>query len=234
MLLTQHLTAVVVARMGSTRVKDKMHRPVGGIPLVLRKVMQLLQVARVDQIMVGTNDPNMDAQLKQLGAGSRDGCARVVHHLRPDNLCDEVSATPNDMVRNMAGICKEGMILWSHPTNPLCGALEYDEALNTLQNQPFHYDSLLSVTRIQSHFWYLRQPLNHDPKAAVHQPAARLEPLYFQNGAMFIRRQCDMEDDGRFVGDRPAMHMMDAVAGWDVDEEWQLRVAQMLAQGEEP
>lgn len=225
MQIDAYVTAVVVARKGSRRVPNKYLRDVGGEPMILRKVRQLLAVAAVDEVLVGTDDDNMPAML----AKAFPGDTRVRHYRRADMLCDETSATPNDMIRDMCGICKEGVVLWAHPTNPLCGASDYSAALDAFSFHAGFRDSVVGVTRLQTHCWFNGEPLNHDPWASCHLVAAGLEPVLVQNGSIFIRYRLEMARDGRFVGDAPRLFEMTPVAGWDIDEEWQLQVAQELA-----
>lgn len=196
--------------------------------MIVRKVLQLCAVKRLDEVLVGTDDDEMGARLEALG----DPLVR--HYRRPDRLCDERSATPNDMVRDMAAQVDGGVVLWAHPTNPLCGQPEYDHALDMyLDLWPAH-DSIFGATELRSHFWYLGRPLNHSPAAAVHVVAAQLAPIYSQNGSIFIRPAADWAADGRFVGDKPAMFAMDQITGWDIDEEWQLRAAQEIVRYQTP
>ena len=230
MLDGQRLTAVVVARKGSRRVPRKYLREIAGVPMIVRKVLQLRAVTRIDEVLVGTDDDEMGARLEALG----DPLVR--HYRRPDRLCDETSATPNDMIRDMCGQCQAGVIIWAHPTNPLCGTEEYGWALGLYLAglAAGKADSVYSATEIRCHAWFEGRPLNHAPQAAVHIPAAGLEPVYLQNGAIFIRDRDAMLADGRFIGDAPAMYTMAPVRGWDIDEEWQLDVARLLERGAAP
>lgn len=228
MLDAQRLTAVVVARKGSRRVPGKMYRLIGGVPMIVRKVLQLCAVTRVDEVLVGTDDDEMGARLEAIG----DPLVR--HYRRPDRFCDEKSATPNDMVRDMVAQVDGGVVLWAHPTNPLCGQPEYDQALDMYLDLLPAHDSIFGATELRSHFWYLGRPLNHSPTAPVHVVAAQLAPVYSQNGAIFIRPAAGFAADGRFVGDKPAMFAMDGIQGWDIDEEWQLDVARLLERGAAP
>lgn len=221
MLDGERLTAVVVARKGSRRVPKKYLREIAGVPMIVRKVLQLRAVTRIDEVLVGTDDDEMGARLEALG----DPLVR--HYRRPDRLCDERSATPNDMIRDMCGQCQAGVIIWAHPTNPLCGAAEYDAALDCYR-APGYWDSVVGVTRLQTHCWFDGMPTNHDPWADVHAVAADLQPMHVQNGSIFIRSREAMLRDGRFVGDCPKLFEMTPIAGWDIDEEWQLRAAQEL------
>ena len=230
MLADRYVTAIVVARKGSRRVPGKYLRVIAGEPMILRKVRQLTAVPGVDEILVGTDDDEMPARLAAIAD------PRIRHYRRPDRLCDERSATPNDMIRDMCGQAKPGAVLWAHPTNPLCGTEEYGWALGLYLAglAAGKADSVYSATEIRCHAWFEGRPLNHAPQAAVHIPAAGLEPVYLQNGAIFIRDRDAMLADGRFIGDAPAMYTMDPVRGWDIDEEWQLDVARLLERGAAP
>ena len=227
MLADRYVTAIVVARKGSRRVPGKYLRVIAGEPMILRKVRQLTAVPGVDEILVGTDDDEMPARLAAIAD------PRIRHYRRPDRLCDEKSAAPNDMIRDMCTVADGGTVLWAHPTNPLCGSDEYAAAL-ALYREPGYWDSVVGVTRLQTHCWFDGMPVNHDPWADVHAVAAALPPVLVQNGAIFIRQREAMARDGRFVGDCPKLFEMSPIAGWDIDEEWQLDVARLLERGAAP
>lgn len=232
------VVAIVVARKGSKRIPRKAHQEINGEGLVARKLRQLSRCPSVGRVILGTDDEDLRDAAEVHGA---------VFVLRPPHLCDEVSATPNDMIQHMVTQPEcDGFdtVLWAQPTNPLVGSEWYEMAIEDFvavsENWQSRRDSLASATMLRGHFWTgrecrqsMEQPINWDPQHDPHMPARALPPIYAQDGAIFIRRREDFARDGRFVGARPFLMSIPAEIGWDVNEPWELDVARMLAREEE-
>jgi CMP-N-acetylneuraminic acid synthetase len=120
-------------------------------------------------------------------------------------------------------------ILWAHLTNPFISTKKYQEALSLFLKNKKKFNSLFSTTIVKNHFWSnKKKPINHDPFSKKHIIATKLQPVFFQNGGIFIRKKSEMESDGRFVGSKPFMFPMDEITGWDLDYPWQMDVAKFL------
>lgn len=219
-----HLTAVVVVRKGSKRIPDKGKQLINGETLVERKLKQLLKVKTIDKVVLGSDDVYWDGICDKLG---------VEFKLRDEVYCDEVSSTPNDMVRDMLSkiMHHSEYVLWAHPTNPFIDESQYSHAINQFHNaQEVGYDSLFSASRMFGHFWTEQTiPINYNPMSPVHVVAKDLPPVFSQNGGIFIRDIRSMHTDGAFIGHRPYMMQMQRITGWDIDEPWELEFAQAYA-----
>jgi CMP-N-acetylneuraminic acid synthetase len=79
------------------------------------------------------------------------------------------------------------------------------------------YDSLLSVYRVQRHAWFDRGPLNYDPAQRPHPLAAQTEPIFFQDGAIFIQPRLRMIANRYFFGATPALFETPAEEVGDID-----------------
>ena len=103
------ITAIIAVRSGSTRVKNKNLLPFKNTTLLGNKIQQLKLSKKVDRIVVGSNSDEYLEYSKSLGA-------EVVK--RSDEFCDEISKTPNDMIKDMCLKVDTDIILWAHCTNP--------------------------------------------------------------------------------------------------------------------
>jgi len=83
-------------------------------------------------------------------------------------------------------------------------------------------DSVVSVHPLQTHIWYRNHPLNFDPQEVPHKVARELEPVYIQNGGIFVAFRSDMQLQSYVYGADPAMLIMDPLEGTDIDtaEDW--------------
>ena len=221
------LTAVIVARKGSTRVPGKMHAMIDGETMLMRKIRQLRAVNC--NVIVGTDDDSVEESVTDAGA---------LFYRREDRLCDERSASVNEMVKDMAtavqNLLGSQVILWAHSTNPFTDSEHYSEAIALYNNAVMgaEYDSVMSANVQRGHFWNYAEPINFKTPApgVTHFPAACLPPVYAQNGAIFIRPAAAMAGDGNLVGRNPLKYYMHNIPGWDVNDPWELEFAQWYAE----
>lgn len=210
------VTAVIIARGGSRRLPGKNLLNFHGRPLVAHKVHQLRQCRLVDTVVVGSDSQEiLDVAAKE--------SAQVVR--RKAEFCDEVSRPWNDVIADMASKVHGDVILWAHCTNPCIRPQTYDRALADYLTREEGYDSLVGVTRLQSHLWFRGEPLNYTPGAVPHPVAAQLEPVYWQNGGIFIMDRQAMLDRRYVIGDRPLLFEVSEDEAVDIDTEEDYRRA---------
>jgi len=213
-------TAVIVSRKGSVRIKNKAWAKLNSVSLIERKILQLIKVSKIDNIVIGTND----SEIKEIADKYS-----VTFIKREEQFCDEKSATPNEMIRNMLSYFDSDVVLWAHLTNPFINETHYQDTLEQFEKLDSDYDSLFSAVELKEHIWIDKTtPINHDPFSSKHIIAKDLNPVYKQNGGIFIRNKVDMQNDGRFIGNKPYMYVMNEVEGLDLDYYWQLETARAL------
>ena len=89
------------------------------------------------------------------------------------------------------------------------------------------YDSLFSVTRIQSRLWdSLARAINHNP--AILLRTQDLPPVYEENSCLYIFTKEVLERRHNRIGERPLMFEIDRIESWDIDEEQDFRIAEIL------
>jgi CMP-N-acetylneuraminic acid synthetase len=177
--------------------------------------------------VLASDDPLLEEPAKKLGA---------FFMLRTPEFCDEVSKTPNDMIKDILGrlgtTVDQDIVLWAHCTNPFTDAVDYDAALSMFPvYQREGFDSIASVNARYGHFWssdLKTVPLNFNPDGAVHELAKNLPPILEQNGAIFIRKHKDMLADGKFIGGTPKLLALEGYAGLDINEKPDLLFAMCL------
>lgn len=205
-------TAIVVARSGSTRLPNKALLPFAGTTLVGHKVRTLNQCLRIGRVVVGSDSDAILAEAAAHGA---------VTVKRDDYHCDESRCSANEMIRDMVGKVDgtdDEVFVWAHPTNPLIRPETYDAAVDRfVAGLGFKYDSLMSVREERRHAWFGGSPLNFTPHAIPHQTAAHLEPVAFQDGAIFVQTRARWLETAYFYGERPLHFAVPWDEGWDVD-----------------
>ena len=220
------VSAVIVARKGSVRVKSKSLLKLNGETLIERKIKQLRGAKNIDRVILGSDSEEMLAVGKQAGA-------EVVR--RPDFYCDEKVASANDMIGNMCSLINTDIVVWAHCTNPLLSSQTYDKAVETFfEKQSSGFDSLLSVVEIKEHLWKedKRSPLNYNPYGARHVPARELPPYYMQDGGIFIQPYEQMKSNSYFFGKKPYLFEIPKEEFLDINELRDYLLAKALIEDE--
>ena len=157
----------------------------------------------------------------------------VTHKLREDYYCDEMQCSANEMIFDMCKKTPAEIIVWAHCTNPLVKSSTYDKAISTfLEKEKEGYDSLISVETLREHLWTTcKRPLNYNPYQEKHILASQLDPLYKQNGAIFIQRRDNFLANSYFFGKKPFLFVMDTCEGLDVNNDVDLLLANIIKKG---
>lgn len=198
--MSNEVTAIIVARKGSVRIKSKAMLDLDGETLIQRKIRQLKNCQCVDRIIFGSNCDLMLEHAHNLG---------VETIKRPDFYCDETKASANEMIENMCSYFNTDFVVWAHCTNPLLTSQTYDDAVQTFLKNRSKYDSLLSVVEFKEHLWNeSKRPLNYNPYSPKHIPARDLPPYYMQDGGIFIQPYEQMLKNKYFFGKNPYLYII--------------------------
>ncbi|MBQ7286706.1 MAG: acylneuraminate cytidylyltransferase family protein [Candidatus Gastranaerophilales bacterium] len=207
--MNQEVSAVIVARKGSKRIKAKSLLELNGETLIARKIRQLKACKNIDRVIVGSDCEIMLNEALKCGAEAIR---------RPDYYCDEAVASANEMIKNMCSLITTDIVVWSHCTNPLISSKTYDAAVETYFANLPEYDSLLSVTELKEHLWKEEKAFNYNPYAERHTPAKELEPLFMQDGGIFIQAHKQMLDNSYFFGKKPYLFVIPQEEFLDINE----------------
>ena len=227
------VTAVIVAKKESKRLRNKNMLPFGESNLLGTKIRQLKECEAINEVVVGSNCDEMLSFAKTLGA---------VSVKREEAYCDEDTCSANRMIGNMCSLIHTDVVLWAHCTNPLIRAETYDAAVNLYFKKVKEYDnrgpvfgslfdSLISVDLVQEHFWRAGRnayPLHHDPYHGEHVLAKDLPKLYKQNGAIFIQSHENMKRNSYFYGDSPYLFTTPEEESFDINTELDYRIAKYI------
>jgi CMP-N-acetylneuraminic acid synthetase len=214
------LVALMPMRHESERVPGKNYRPFGdGRPLFQHMLATLAACPQIDRIVIDTDSSTV-----------REQCAETFPQVivldRPEHL--RAGTIPmNDVLLHDVDQVDSEFYLQTHSTNPLLTAATLGSAIDFfLENQPT-YDSLFSVTRVQSRFWDGHgRAVNHDPNALVR--TQDLPPLYEENSCFYIFPGKVLRERHNRIGTRPYMYEIDPREAVDIDEEPDFELAEMI------
>lgn len=213
------IAALVPMRHHSERVSEKNYRPCGGQPLFHHILQTLLVTPEIDTIVVDTDSEVITADLRR-------NFSSVEILARPEHL--RAGAVPmNEVLLHDTAQVQADFYLQTHSTNPLLKSETISTAVNTfLENYPT-YDSLFSVTRLQTRLWdQLGRPVNHNPGVLLR--TQDLPPIYEENSCLYIFTRRILETRRNRLGERPYLFEVDSTEAWDIDEELDFKIVAFL------
>ena len=206
-------------RHHSQRVPGKNYRLLAGKPLFHHIVETLLAVPEVSEILVDTDsEPVMDGlrlQFPQVGIISRP------EHLRADDVA------MNDILIYDTGQVQADFYLQTHSTNPLLKPETVSRAIQLLITNYPNYDSLFSVTRLQTRLYSQDgRAINHDPTVLIQ--TQDLPPVYEENSCLYIFTRENLLKRHHRIGEKPLMFEIPSQEAWDIDEELDFAICDFL------
>ena len=214
-------------RKGSERVKNKNTRPFAGIEggILKLKLQQLLNIERVEDIVVSTNDEQTIEVAKSFG----NPRIRVIE--RPEHLCLS-STVIEDFIDYIPSVVESEHIFWVHATAPFADESVLNKALDTYIEalSSGEYDSLLSVNKIQQFLWSATENkcINHDRSKVKWPRTQDLEPLYEISHAFYINSRDNYLKYHDRIGEKPYLFELDKLHAYDIDWEDDFAIAEMI------
>jgi CMP-N-acetylneuraminic acid synthetase len=213
------IIALVPMRHHSQRVKGKNYRLLEDKPLFHYIIETLSQVPELAEIVVNTDSPEIMDGLKAFFPS-----VRILE--RPEHLrSDEVAM--NEILAFDTAQVQADFYLQTHSTNPLLKAETISRAIQMLTKNYPAYDSLFSVTRLQTRLWdQLGRAINHNP--AILLQTQDLPPVYEENSCIYIFCRETLLARRNRLGERPMMFEIKASEAWDIDEELDFEITDFL------
>lgn len=213
------IVALVPMRHHSQRVPGKNYRNLHGKPLYQHILDTLLQVPEIDQILVDTDSP-------EIIRGIQEKYPHIMVIERPEELrADTISM--NEILLYDTSLVSADLYLQTHSTNPLLKAATISSAIQTLNNAFPGYDSLFSVTRLQTRLYdELGRAINHNPAVLIQ--TQDLPPVYEENSCIYLFTRDNLVQRRHRIGERPYLFEIDPDEAWDIDEEVDFKLVDLL------
>ena len=197
------IAALVPMRHHSQRVPGKNYRPLAGKPLYQHIVETLLAVPEITTVMVDTDS------------------APIMAGLRADAI------PMNEILAYDTAQIEADFYLQTHSTNPLLKPETLSGAIQSFLRQYPAYDSLFSVTRLQTRLWdALTRAINHNP--AILLQTQDLPPVYEENSCFYIFSRANLLAKRNRMGERPLMFEIPRHEAVDIDEEFDFQLADIM------
>ncbi|MCK4734112.1 MAG: acylneuraminate cytidylyltransferase family protein [Methanophagales archaeon] len=212
------VVALVPMKEHSERVPNKNIRDFCGRPLYHHILKSLEACPYISQIYIDTDSTFIANE------APKHFDVQIID--RPLELRSDFTPT-NEIILYDLSITKGEYFLQTHSTNPLLRTETITRAIEKFLHSLPKYDSLFSVTRLQTRLWDANgRPINHDLDILLR--TQDLPPIYEENSNMYIFTRETMEKRRNRIGEQPLMFEMDRVEACDIDEEIDFQIAEFL------
>jgi CMP-N-acetylneuraminic acid synthetase len=217
--MTPRIAALVPMRHQSERVPGKNYRLFSGRPLYHWIVETLLDCPRVAEVIIDTDSPTIIED-----ASRQFPSVRIVD--RPEHLRAGTIPMNSILLRDVELVSAD-LYLQTHSTNPLLRAATITDAVERFLAAREHHDSLFSVTRLHTRLWDAQgRPINHDPEVLLR--TQDLPVTFEENSCLYLFDAATLRARRNRIGARPLLYELDRIEAWDIDEEADFTIAELL------
>lgn len=213
--------AIIPARGGSKRIPEKNIQLFGGLPLLGHSIQYALaNSAIIDEIYVSTDDESIKRIALSYGAKVID---------RPEALSGDLEPTVSAM-RHVLESLEEKIenVVLLQPTNPLRPDNLLKESFEIYQKE--NCDSLFTVTRNHQKFGKIKENKFHPFNYSIGQRSQDLEPLFFENGLLYITKASLILEDTIISKNAYPLNVNHIFANIDIDTPEDMDYAEYLFQ----
>jgi CMP-N-acetylneuraminic acid synthetase len=213
------IAALIPMRHHSQRVPGKNYRLLAGKPLFHHILETLLACPEINEVVVNTDSPDIIEGLNK-------DFPQVRILPRPAHLCADDVPMNEILTYDTAQVAAD-FYLQTHTTNPLLSRETLSEGIQRFLQLYPAYDSLFSVTRLQTRLWdQLGRAINHNPNILLQ--TQDLPPVYEENSCLYIFRREALLSRRNRLGERPYMYEIDPAEAWDIDDELDFALTDFL------
>ena len=213
--------ALLPMKGNSDRVPNKNLKSFCGAPLYQKVLDTLLASDFIDSVIINTDSERIKEDVLA------NYTERVIIHDRPDDIKGDF-VSMNKVIEYDIDKKDADYYIQTHSTNPLLKTTTLDEAIRKMIKRKEEYDSIFSVTRMQTRLYGCDgKPLNHDPVKLLR--TQDLPPIYEENSNLYIfSKESFKNSGGKRIGTKPLMFEIDKIEAIDIDESHDFIIAESL------
>ena len=221
--MRENISVFLPMRAGSERVPKKNTKTFSGVHggLCKIKLEQLLLCEHINTIIVSTNDP----EVVKIANYFNSKKIKVV--LRPDKLASSGAST-DDLIKYVPEVMQDGHILWTHVTSPFISSNVYSEVIEKYFENLNHFDSLMTVTKLQKFIWNDNEPVNYNRNSEKWPRTQTINPLWEVNSGIFLAHRSIYENNNDRIGNTPYLFELSDEVAFDIDWMVDYKIAEAL------
>lgn len=215
------VTLLLPMKGNSERVPNKNLKLFNGKPLFHAIIDELIKSKYINKVIINT-DSDLIAE-----SAINTFQDFVSIHKRPKNIQGDF-VSMNKIIEYDLNNSDSDIYIQTHSTSPLLAIKSLDAAIEKMINKATDFDSIFSVTKIQTRFYDKNgNPFNHDPKELLR--TQDLEPLFEENSGFYIfTKESFKNANNKRIGLNPLMFEIDKIEAIDIDEPSDFTIAETL------
>ena len=213
------IVGFVPMRHASERVPGKNYRPLAGRPLFHHIIDTLRACPEIDEVVIDTDSD-------EIVASAREAFPEVRVLIRPESIRGGDVPMNTVLLHDVSQVSAD-LYLQTHSTNPLLRAETIGAAIHRFLEARDRYDSLFTVTPLRTRLYTADgRPINHDPSNLLR--TQDLPPVMEENSCLYLFEGETLRRQGSRIGGRPLMYPISPEEAWDIDEEIDWTIAEVL------
>lgn len=226
------ILALIPARSGSKRVKNKNIRSLNGKPLIAHTILAAKQSKYINRILVTTDSEEIAKIGREYGA--------EVPFLRPAEISGDLSIELSYYIHTLNWLLDNDkyipdLIVNLYVTSPFRKTETIDAAIEKFLAHP-EADSLRSVKKCSEHpykMWHFLgdylEPLIQAQNTNVHTFSSQMFPKYYiQNASIYITRPETIKKHDSIIGQTVVGYEMSEEESFDINSEMDFILAEKL------
>lgn len=211
------IVAFVPARGGSERLRNKNLRRIGGVPLALRKIHQLLEVPEVDEVW-------LDSDVEELLVGAERLGARALR--RPAKLASNQTDGHELFQWEASHVPEAKIVVQALATAPFIDASVMSAALKALQDS--EHDSVFTVSRAKNYQWESGRPKYGSGRIPN---SVDLEALTIETMGFYAVKTSSSNFPKKRIGSNPLLFKVSRLEALDIDDQEDFELALSIERG---
>lgn len=216
----KQVIALLPMKDHSERIANKNMKSFNGLPLYHAIVNVLSQSNFINRIVINTDS-------ERIAADAEKNFSNIQIIWRPEEIQGDFISM-NDIIAYDLGNLEEEHFLQTHSTNPLLTIETINQAVEVYFNNLEKYDSLFSVTRFQTRFyWADGKAINHNPDELIR--TQDLPPIFEENSNFYIfSKKSFKKANNKRIGLRPFLFEINKSEAIDIDNPDDFELAEIL------
>jgi CMP-N-acetylneuraminic acid synthetase len=216
-----NITLLIPMKGNSERVTNKNLKLFNGKPLFHAVIDELIKSKYINKVIINTDSD----LIAESAINTYQDFLSI--HKRPKNIQGDF-VPMNKIIEYDLNNSDSDIYIQTHSTSPLLSVKSLDSAIDKMINKSTDFDSIFSVTKIQTRFYDKNgDPFNHDSKELLR--TQDLEPLFEENSGFYIfTKESFKNADNKRIGLSPLMFEIDKIEAIDIDEPSDFIIAETL------
>ena len=122
----------------------------------------------------------------------------------------------------------DGHILWTHVTSPFISSDIYSQVIEKYLENLDHFDSLMTVTKIQKFIWNDNEPVNYNRDIEKWPKTQTIKSLWEVNSGIFLAHKSIYEHNNDRIGCMPYLFQLSDEIAFDIDWMTDYKIAEAL------